>query len=422
MIIHQPEIIQDDEHTLLWTRIEVSKARGFFPEYLWYRVPNRYGEFLTTQSDAFLVPGLLAGMYFGENIEVRGYVSPKLAYHLTEYQFILSFRFPKLLQQVEINYNHLQSLTTKPKGVGAPFSGGIDSLFTLWKHLPHNQPNPDYQITHGIFIKGFDILHNAEKNYWLLFDKYSKEAGKIGLELIPLETNILGVSHQRLPGSYLSYPHIISSGLSLAGLFHRFYMPSSWDYYNLKKQSYASDPLVDALLSTDTLDIIHHGATHRRVEKVEEIADWELAQELLWVCLDHKFDNPAWNCSRCEKCMRTMIPLYALGKLEKFKTFAKPIKNNWEGLWWARKFSLRHNFITEMFPFVRQHKPDFVLWLRVASIFGYFRHYLVTKMPRLAKQWLRKYGYYINRNEAPDAYELLEITDLIRGQNDHPST
>jgi len=414
MIIHQPEVITQNGLTLVCTKIETAHRQSFFPEYIWYRVPVRYSGYLSLQSDAFLVPVLLGGMILGENVEVRGVVSPKLAYNLTEYQYILSFRFPEYFHPIEIKYQSLEPLKTEPKEVGTTFSGGVDSLFTLWQHLPENQPNPAYQVTQGVFIKGFDILNTAEGNYRLLLDRFREQAGKIGLEIIPVETNIVSITHLRIPLSYFHGPHIVSVGLFLAGLFRTFFIPSSWDYSNLKRKSYASDPLVDGLLSTDTLEIIHHGASHRRVEKVEAIAEWELAQNILWVCQDHRFDLPAWNCSRCEKCIRTMIPLYALGKLDRYGTFAKPIKKNWEGLRWARKFSLRHNFFTEMFPFVKKHKPGFLPWLRLATFLGYFRYLLVTHPPKFARQWLRRFGYYITRNEAADAYELEEITQLIR--------
>ncbi|KPL07093.1 hypothetical protein AMJ86_05920 [bacterium SM23_57] len=422
MIIHQPGIIRQNGYSILWTKIEIEKGTGFFPEYVWYRVPEPYGAYFTTQNDAFLVPGIVCGMVLGEELEVRGNVSPKLAYHLEEYQHILNFRFPDLLQRVNVDYERLAPLAVKPKAVGTTFSGGVDSLFTLWNHLPQNQPDPDYQVTHGLFIKGFDILHTAERNYRLLYDQYVLWADKIGLALIPIETNIVGITHKRLPLSYFHGPHILSCGISLGGLFQRFFMPSSWDYYCLRKKAYSSDPLVDPLLSTETLDIIHHGATHRRGEKIEMIADWELAQNILWVCQEHKFEIAGWNCSRCDKCFRTMIPIFVLGKLDKFKTFAKPIKSNYEGLRWARKFSLRHDFFTEMFPFIKKHKSDFLPWLRGAVFLGIIRNFLVTNMPGFARKWLRRFGYYVTRNEAPDAYEMAEITQIIRDWNDTPPT
>jgi hypothetical protein len=136
MIIHQPEIIHKNRHTIVWSKIELAVKQDNFPEYLWYRVPDQYAGYLSLQSDAFLIPGLLAGMHFKENIEVRGVVSPKLAYHLEEYQYVLNFRMPDDVRPVEITYSDLKPVDATPDGVGSAFSGGVDSLFTLWEHLP----------------------------------------------------------------------------------------------------------------------------------------------------------------------------------------------------------------------------------------------------------------------------------------------
>jgi len=421
MIIHQPEIIRKDGYAILWSRIEMAKKRDNFPDFIWYRVPERYAPFLSLQSDAFLVASLLAGMYYGEAIEVRGTVSPRLAYHLEEYQFVLNFRMPELVHPVAVQYECLAPMEGKPTGVGTTFSGGVDSLFTLWKHLPKNQSDPNYQVTHGLFIRGFNLIHTEEPYYRQLYNRYQEVAADIGLDLIELHTNMMGIIQRRMDSTFMNGPLILSAAIALQGLFCRFYMPSTWDYHNLKSAPHASDPLVDGFLPTNTLDIIHHGSTFRRVEKVEEVADWELAQEILHVCFDLKFEKTTWNCSRCEKCVRTMIPLYALGKMEKFKTFEKPLITNRDGLWWARKFNLKQDFVSEMFPFVNKHKPDLLPWLYIAALLGFVRYKIIRNIPRFLMVWLRRHGHFVTRREAPHIFEIPEITHLIQSMNDHPS-
>jgi hypothetical protein len=422
MIIHQPEIIRQNGYAILYAKIEMAKKRENFPDNIWYRVPERFAPYLKIQSDAFLVASLLTGMYFEEDIQVRGTVSPRLAYHLEEYQFILNLRTPDVVRPVSIRYEHLSPVGGNPAGVGTTFSGGVDSLFTIWKHLPQNQPDPNYQITHGIFIRGFDILHNENDDYQQLFSQYSREASEIGIELIELETNVVSMTHQRMNLSYFYGPLILSTGLAMSGLFHRFYIPSSWDYHTLQHTAHASDPLVDGFLSTDAMEIVHHGSTHRRIEKVEQIANWEPAQKILWVCLEAKFKEHSWNCSRCEKCVRTMIPLYALGVLDKFKTFEKPIQKNWEILWYARKFNLRSNYVSEMYPYLRRKKPDLIPWLVLTTILGYLRYILINYLPKVVRHRLRRYGYFVSHNDAPDAYENHEVIQIIRSYHDHSST
>jgi hypothetical protein len=361
-------------------------------------------------------------MYFQEDIEVRGTVSPRLAYHLEEYQYLLKFRFPENIHQVEIDYEKLKAMETIPSGVGTTFSGGIDSTFTLWKHLPQNQPDRGFQVTHGVFTKGFDILHREKDNYLWLYHRYQQHLTDLSIDLIPLETNIFSIIHHRLSIYQFYGPLVVCMGLSLAELFQRFYIPSSGDYDYLEKVSYTSDPFADRLLSTDTLQVIHHGSTHRRVEKVEELADWDIPQNLLWVCIRDKREKESWNCSRCEKCVRTMIALYALGKMDQYKTFAKPFKTNRDILWWIRKFSLNHEYNQEIFSFSKKHNKNLLPWLILSAFFGSIRHGVIKFMPSFVKKWLRQFGYFVLRDEAVDAYELHEVTHLIQENRDYSST
>ena len=419
MIIHQPEITTKNGYSTVFSRFELKKKSGFFPDFVWYRVPESHGDFLTSQSDAFLIPGMLAGIYFQEEIEVRGPVSPRLAYNLAEYQHLLQIRLPQYVNPVVINYAQLKPMPVRPGGVGTTFSGGVDSLFTIWKHLPQNQPIPDHRVTHSIFIQGFDLLPNEEEHYQFLYERYIQAAQEIGIDLIPLKTNIVSIIHQRLRLTFFNGPIIIGAGHALAAGLGRYITSSSWDYKKLQKTANSFDPQMDHFLSTDTLDVIHHGSTYQRVEKVKEISDWGPAQKVLWVCEVHGFKKDTWNCSRCEKCCRSMIPLYALGKLDQFKGFEKPFRTDRDVLWWARKYSAERVFTKEIFPFVKEHKPDWLPWLRAGAALGTLRWLTLKLMPVFVKKWLRRFGYFVNRNEAMDAYENPAITQIIKEYHDH---
>jgi hypothetical protein len=413
MIIHQPELIQRDGQSIVHARIEMQQARERIPAHLWYRVPERYATHLSLQSDSFLIPGLLAGMYFKEDIEVRGTVSPKLAYNLEEYQSLLHFRMPKAVSVVGIKYDHLKALTAKPEAVGTTFSGGVDSFFTLWKHLPQNQPIPDFRITHALFIHGFDILNKDKPRYEALFARYRKALQEINVELIPIETNLVSLIIPRM-----KYPHfygpVLGGAAHLFGnLFHKFFIPSSNDYWQITRWTSSSDPASDPLLSTETMDIIHHGAANQRVDKVEMICDWELPQTHLRVCSSGDLRGEMINCSRCEKCVRTMIPIYALGKMDKFKTFEKPFTTNSAYLWWARKFDPSKDYVLEMFPFVQRVRPGLMPWLRMAALAGYIRYWLVKLTPKPVQRVLQHYGYFVDLLTHENAFEDPELAEFL---------
>jgi hypothetical protein len=410
MIIHNPEMIRQDTHTILWAKMEIANSDDDFPEYLWYRVPNKFSEFLTLQSDAFLVSGLLAGMFLGEDIEVRGVISPRLAYNIEEYKFLLSYNFPEEMKPVEISYNHIEPIQGEFEGVGSTFSGGIDSLFTVWQHLPQHQAITEYQITHGLFIKGFNLINRDRQVFEKQATRYKNALINHDIELIPIETNTVGIILPRLGIRNYYGPILIGCVLSLGNLFRRFYIPSSNDYWQLTSRLSSTSPLKDKFLSTDTLDLIHHGAMHRRVDKIKMISGWKVAQENLMICSYAVIDGSPKNCSRCEKCVRTMLPLFALGVMDKFTTFLKPIQSNWEGIRWARKFDLtKAYFINEVIQFTKVNNRNLLFWIRVGVLLGYVRNWLLKLIPRFIKKWLNRIGHFVDPLKEKDLFEDSEV-------------
>ncbi|MBI9043696.1 MAG: hypothetical protein JEZ06_04375 [Anaerolineaceae bacterium] len=397
----------------------MDQSRKNVPDYLWYRLPEEYSEYLNPQSDAFLAASLLGAMHFGEDIEVQGSTSPQLAYNLEEYQYLARFNFPKLLKPVSVKYEQLSTINRKANFVGTSFSGGVDSLFTLKSHLPDFQNNPDYQITHAVFIRGFDILPHESGYYDSLFYQYEKQLINLGIKLIEVETNIVSLTHQRLNFSNFYGPQIVSAALILSGLFQRYFIPSSGDYELLRTASSTANPLMDRLLTNGATQIIHHGSTHTRSEKIEAIADWKTAQKLLWVCLEANSKEATWNCSRCEKCMRTMIPLYSLAKLVNFKTFDKPFTRNWDLIRYSRKYKQTYNFAKEFLPFIQRTNKKLLPWIIITNFMGTFRSLIIKYLPGSIKVFLRRFGYFKPRNDSANAYEVPEVSQLIKKSYDY---
>jgi len=416
MIIHQPELLMRDGDAIVHARIEMKQSRENIPDHLWYRVPEQFSQHLSLQGDAFLIPGLLAGMHFQEDIEMRGTVSPRLAYNLEEYQELLHFLLPKPVTPVKINYSRLEPLPVNPAGMGTTFSGGVDSFYSLWKHLPGNQPIPGYQITHALFLLGFDILHENRPRYEKIQSRYRDMLREVDIELIPLETNLVRLIVPRMKFTHFYAPVLIGSAHLFGNLFSKFIVPNSNDHWQNKRWTSSSNPTSDPLLSSDTLTIIHHGASTRRVEKVDEMCDWDLFQNNLRVCTPEDPASDILNCSRCEKCVRTMIPIYALGKMEKFSTFEKPFKTDRDLLWWARKFDHTKDYVVEVFPFIRRINPRLIPWLRIASLAGYGRYWIVNLLPKPLQRWLQRYGYYVDKLNHKTAYEDPELAEFLRSR------
>lgn len=187
----------------------------------------------------------------------------------------------------------------RPKGVF--FSGGIDSIFTCRKHGE----------TLGALISIAHVSYH-EEDIAREFDRlreFTVFAAKPGRRHLQVATNMMKV----LPAFQDAWT-MISHGPALAAVAHFLsseisaaVISSTHDYGHLL--NWGSHPLTDLLLSSDAVEISHFGAQSSRVEKTAAIKDDDIGLSVLSVCGKGRLDGPHVNCSRCQKCLRTMITL-----------------------------------------------------------------------------------------------------------------
>jgi hypothetical protein len=264
---------------------------------------------ITKGSEPFVAAALFLSMKIGQPLEISGTVSPKLLTATYTIQDIFHRWFPefrKIPVHAEPGSSDEVSRTAE---VGAFFSGGVDSFYTFLKHKD--------EITKIIFVHGLDI--KLEKT--ALRSKVSKEirrvAQELGKPLLEVETNVHEFADKyQYNGSLLP-----SIGLILSAQFKKIYIPSNLSYDHAFPDS--SHPLLDPLWSTEALTFGHDGCEVNRVEKIARISQSDVAMRSLRVCLQNREDS--LNCGQCEKCLRTMTSLQAVGALECCTAFNKKL-------------------------------------------------------------------------------------------------
>jgi hypothetical protein len=256
-------------------------------------------------SEPFLAAALFPAMKIGQPLQVSGTISPKLLTATQTIQEIWHRWFPeyrKIPVQAETGLSDEERQSAE---VGAFFSGGVDSFYTLLKHKD--------EITKIILMHGFDIVLDKTP----LRARISKEIYRLARELkkplIEVETNIFEFANQ-----YDYHRNLLPSiGLLLAPQFRKIYIASNVPYNHTFPDSV--HPLLDPLWSTEILTFVHDGCEADRIEKIAHISQFDIAIESLRVCFENRDDS--YNCGKCEKCLRTMLALRALGIMDRCKTF-----------------------------------------------------------------------------------------------------
>jgi hypothetical protein len=159
MIVHKPETRYENGEVILSARVTFDHPLLNKPDRLWFSFPDKFAPFVTHRSDAFAAGLILLAMHSGEEMRIEGELSPRLARGLAEYQSVFHFWFPHLFSPIQINAGCLSELDLDLAGKETMtlFSGGVDSAFTLLKHLPDHQPLTGFQVSYALFIHGYDI-------------------------------------------------------------------------------------------------------------------------------------------------------------------------------------------------------------------------------------------------------------------------
>jgi hypothetical protein len=203
-----------------------------------------------------------------------------------------------------------QKTSQSAKRVGAFFSGGVDSFYTLIKRKE--------EITDLIFVHGFDIELDNTRLREKVSGKTREVASRFGKNLIEIETNIHELLDPYVPWGILGHGAFLASiGHLLSPVFRRIFIPASVTYAYLFP--YGTHPVLDHLWSSESLEFIHDGCEASRLTKVGLISKNDLALQSLRVCWKNSVSS--YNCGQCEKCLRTMINLKVNNALDRCTTF-----------------------------------------------------------------------------------------------------
>ncbi len=267
---------------------------------------------VTDGIEPFLPAVLLAAMLKRATIRISGDVSARLLSSLTTIQDIFHVWSPEHLYPVPIEAAAARSPRPRiGQGIGCFFTGGVDSWYSVLKHRD--------EITHLVYVHGFDVRLDD----WPLRTQVSamlhNVSQHLGKPLLEVETNLHAFTDRYVGWEFYHGPALASVALLLAPVLHKIYVPATHTYAAL--YSLGSHPLLDPLWSTEEMEIVHDGCESSRSEKVMRLASYEPALRTLRVCWLNF--GGAYNCGRCEKCLRTMIALRAAGALHKARTFGE---------------------------------------------------------------------------------------------------
>lgn len=292
---------------------------------IYIETPAAFKESFTADPNAFLVGCLLPALHLKEKrIFIDEDICPFLKEGLETAMAILSHWTGGKYQPVVLEAGTLaQTARIKMPRAGMVMSGGMDSLAALRLNRVHYpQSHPGY-VKDCFFLHGFDIGGVVERGMkYHVFERGKNAIQKVtdeaGTELIPVYTNIRHLCDERELWLDSFFGAVLGAvGHTFSNRINMLFVGSSYDIPNL--HPCGSHPLLDPEYSSYRLRIRHRDYQMSRLEKIRIVSQWDTAFQNFRVCLANVPDR--LNCGECEKCVRTMTELTALGLLDKTSAF-----------------------------------------------------------------------------------------------------
>lgn len=285
-----------------------------------------FAEALAANPHAFAVGCIIPALYFGERrLAIDEAICPVLKEGLETVMTIMKHWSAGAFRPLSIEAPLLKNIRHEaPWRHAAIFlSGGMDSLAALKCMMDtYDRSHPAYPRD-ALLIHGFDIggvISRGAKYH--VFERAKAAMTKVAMDadltMIPVYTNIRHLCDDRdLWLNYFFGAVLAATAHGLTPRINLAWLASSYDMPHL--HPCGSHPMLDPEYSSYDLAIRHRDINLSRMDKLKIIAEWETAFQNFRVCLANVPDK--LNCGLCEKCVRTMMGLEALGLLDKTRAF-----------------------------------------------------------------------------------------------------
>ena len=275
---------------------------------LWFQFSNSITPPPENDCDSYLLAIITDAMKEARAIKIRGSVSLELLGNLIEYQSAWSKWRPDAYSAVKIECEDIRENEQPASGAVCAYSGGVDAMFTVWRHTQKRNSFRSREISMCCLVHGFDIPLEDTGAFSNVLMKAEETLKDVGVKVSPISTNFREVSPVDWEHSHgAALVAALSNFKSVAGTG----IIGSTDDYSSLTMAWGSNPITDHLLGSDSFKIMHDGASHTRSEKVDEIADWKVGISNLRVCWSGASKDR--NCGQCEKCNRTKLNFLSFG-------------------------------------------------------------------------------------------------------------
>ena len=272
---------------------------------VWFDLPERFEPYLNDRGEPWLVLLLPCAVVAGEDLFLDLPVDPVLLYNLQGVQRVWQSWYD-WAKPIEIEAPVLANPVAGTE-TGLFFSSGVDSYFSMLSAHQEIDRTPNAPLSSLLMIWGFNELsYQPDELFAQACERGTQAAAQFNKQFIPIVTNLRELTgYGRQHWTKLSGSAALGSvGHLFSNRFQNILIAASTNYGFLFPNG--THPLVDPQFSSAQTRVIYDCGVSTRVEKTERVSALPEAMAALQVC---HHTGLILNCSRCEKCLRTMVTI-----------------------------------------------------------------------------------------------------------------
>lgn len=292
---------------------------------LWYQTSIQFEDYISLDTcNPFFLMLFIYAFHNQEDIEFETPVSKRLYYGVVNYLQEIYLLHQKNHRKIDVKCK-LVDFQYESKGIATAMSLGVDSFYSLFE-----KENSFDEITHlMLFNAGAFGQYEGEisRRYFnVMKDIVQDLSDELSLPLLWVDTNFNEAFN--VPFGVTCIFRNIACSLLFEKKIGVYYYSNAVPFQDM--QVFCDCPedqeLVQSFaLSTESQEIRMSGLFKNRVEKTDEITNFDVTKKYLNVCIVtseyenvNEADGKIENCSKCFKCRRTMVTLDILGKLSSY--------------------------------------------------------------------------------------------------------
>ena len=287
---------------------------------IYFEAADEFADAIGYSPEAFVAAALPPALWDGEKrLRVEGELCPEFLDNVAVVTQVFQNWFPEISQNMVVEAKRRTSAQTSLGRSAFFFTGGVDSLAALRANrlnFPLDHPG---SVKDGIIVFNLEVVDPQAFEYALT--ALRRIAEDAGVTLVPVATNVRLLKEDwRFWWTAHMGPALAAMAHSLGRRIGSAIIGSDYNVPNLRP--HGSHLLVDPYFSSFDMKIRYDGTALSRVDKLRLLADWPAGLDNLRVCNKQELYQPdRLNCGECEKCVRTMLGLIAVGALNRTSAF-----------------------------------------------------------------------------------------------------